>query len=68
MAPPDPQRAQALRERAADQIAWPHSYDAAESRAQAQRPSTWIDEDNVEGVGIDDSHIDEDPWPDCHGV
>jgi hypothetical protein len=28
MAPPDPQRAQALRERAADQIAWPHSSDA----------------------------------------
>jgi hypothetical protein len=27
-APPDPQRAQAPRERAADQIAWPHSADA----------------------------------------
>jgi hypothetical protein len=39
-----------------------------ESRTQAQRPSTWIDEDSVESVGIGDSHIDEDPWPDRHGV
>lgn len=28
MAPPDPRRAQGLRERAADRIAWPHSSDA----------------------------------------
>ncbi|MFD2467796.1 hypothetical protein [Amycolatopsis silviterrae] len=27
-------------------------------------PATWIDEDHVECVGIGDSHLDDDPWPD----